>query len=367
MSQQSVLILFYEGLSKAKTFKDGISDMQCSVSMMLDDIVNGNVTLDGSYFIGVDPLIREIGYLSGNISTIQTQTNSLNSTLDGLISHFTTMRDDIQKVPKNLLAGGNAALVYNTRISDTFGSTTGTVESGFASILGSSNTSGIIGSFYTSFASTTSTLDSIRSGSASFSSGAGSFSSSVSGINTDLNKVKDQMNNLDNDLKSFLDLMETPKDMGTLVISLIYGIMLGLSVLAMLGVVLMTFCDKYKCRYLMYFSCVILFFLGLLGFLLAIIFSILVPVMFLFCEWLDVTLTSTGFSTNTVKFISDTQVQNIITECLPGGVGNIIGVVGGGSVNSTINGLKSSMNQTSSFNTTAQLSSVNTALTNITT
>ncbi len=71
--------------------------------------------------------------------------------------------------------------------------------------------------------------------------------------------------------------------MGTLVINLIYGVMLGLSVLALLGVVLMTFCDKYKCRYLMYFSCVSLFFLGILGFLLAIIFSIIVPILFLMC------------------------------------------------------------------------------------
>ena len=131
-----------------------------------------------------------------------------------------------------------------------------------------------------------------------------------------------------------------------MVISIIYGVMLGLSVLALLGVVLMTFCDKYKCRYLMYFSCVILFFLGILGFLIAMIFSILVPVMYFLCGWLDVTLTSTGFSGNTQKFLSDAQVRNIIGTCLVGGTGDILNAIGGSTVSAPINGLKDAIKKT---------------------
>lgn len=334
---------------------------------MLDNVVNGNVTTNGSsFFIGVDPLITQVGVLNTNFSNIQTQLSNLNNTLDGMVPHLQTMRNNIQKVPNNALAGGNAPLIYNTKISDAFGTTTGTTESMFAGILGSSNTSGIIGTFYTSFSNTTDTLDSIRAGAASFVSGAGSFGSSISTVTNDLNKVKTQINDLDSSLSSALDVMETPKSAGTLVISLIYGIMLGLSVLALLGVVLMTFCDKYKCRYLMYFSCVILFFLGILGFLLAIIFSILVPVIFLMCEWLDVTMTSTGFNTNTQKFISDTQVRNIVSTCLVGGNGDIIAAIGAGTVSNTINGLRDSIQKTNSFNTSSTLADINTALANIT-
>ena len=283
-----------------------------------------------------------------------------------MVPHLNTMKDNIQKVPNNVLAGGNAPLIYKTKISDTFGSTTGTSESLFVPILGSSNTSGIIGTFYTSFSSTTSTLDSIKTGASAFAGGSGAFSSSIGSITNDLGKVKTQMNDLDKSLSSILDLMDTPKSAGTLVISLIYGVMLGLSILALLGVVLMTFCDKYKCRYLMYFSCVFLFFLGILGFLIAIIFSIIVPAMFLLCEWLDVTVTSTGFAGNTQKFISDTQVQNIIGSCLVGGTGDIIAAVGGASIGTTINGLKDSITKTDAFNTTATMADITTALNNIT-
>lgn len=334
---------------------------------MLDNVINGNVTTSGSsFFIGVDPLITQVVALNTSFSSIQAQLSTLNNTLDSMVPNLQTMRNNIQKVPNNALAGGNAPLIYNTRISDTFGTTTTTTESIFAGILGSSNTSGIIGTFFTSFSSTTDTLDSIRSGAASFVGGAGSFGPSISSVTSDLNNVKAQINDLDSSLSSILDVMETPKSAGTLVISLIYGIMLGLSVLALLGVVLMTFCDKYKCRYLMYFSCVILFFLGILGFLIAIIFSILVPVFFLLCEWLDVTMTSTGFITNTQSVLSDVQVRNIVSSCLVGGNGDIISAIGVGSVTTTINGLRDSIQKTSSFNTSQTLADINTALANIT-
>lgn len=232
--------------------------------------------------------------------------------------------------------------------------------------MGSSDTGGIIGTFFISFSAITSTLDSIKNGASAFAGGSGTFTSSITGVTSDLNNVKNQINDLDSSLQSALDALETPKSAGGMVISLIYGVMLGLSILAMLGVVLMTFCDKYKCRYLMYFSCVVLFFIGIVGFLIAIIFSIIVPVMFLLCEWLDVTITSSGFNTNTQKFISDTQVQNIIGTCLEGGSGDIMSVVGGGSVDTTINGLRESIQKSNSFNTSAALADINVALGNIT-
>lgn len=66
------------GLSKASTFSKGLSDIQCSLSIMLDDVVNGNVTMnESSFFIGVDPLITQVNSLSGSITTIQDQTDQL--------------------------------------------------------------------------------------------------------------------------------------------------------------------------------------------------------------------------------------------------------------------------------------------------
>ena len=361
-----IIIVSAMGISKAGTFKDGLGDIQCSLSMMLDDVVNGNLTTSGSYFIGVDPLITQITALNTNIGTINSSMVNLNTTLSSLSGVFTTMSNNVKNVPDG--SGGSAVINYLGNIGDTAPATTGSaIPSKFIDVLGNStNTASIIGVLYTSLTSTSSVLNSIQTGSAAFASGTVAFQSAIGNINSDLGKVKTQMSDMDNSLSSSLSLMDTPKSMGTMVISVIYGVMLGLSVLALLGVVLMTFCDKYKCRYLMYFSCVILFFLGILGFLLAVIFSIIVPVMFLLCEWLDVTLQASTFSANTGKFISDTTVQNIISTCLAGGSGDIIAVVGGPAVGTTINGLKDSVSKTNSFNTSTSLGLITTNLNTIT-
>ncbi len=335
---------------------------------MFDDIVNGNVTADGTgFFTGVTMLVQSINNLSTNMATINSSINDLNGNISGVVTNLATAKSDIQLVPNNANADGNAVITYNTKISDTFGSTSGTTPSLFVAILGSSNNGGIIGSIYSSISATYDTLNGIKSSSGAFTSGASGFTSAVGSMTSDLTNVQNQINNLDSSVRSGLQLMDTPKTIGSLVISLIYGIALGISVLALLGVVLMTFCDKYKCRYLMYFSCVILFFFGLLGFLIAIIFSVIVPVMFFLCEWLDVTITSSGFQTNTQKLLSDPQVQTIISSCLVGGSGDIMGAVGGASISTTINGLKDSITNTNTFNTTSQSDSINTAMNNITT
>lgn len=109
---------------------------------------------------------------------------------------------------------------------------------------------------------------------------------------------------MNNNVGDTLSSLDAPSDSGTLAIQLFYGVALGFAILALIGVVLMTFCDKYKCRYLMYFSCLVLFIFALIGFFIAIIFSILVPLMYWSCDWLTVTVgTSAGFNTNTADIM----------------------------------------------------------------
>lgn len=354
-----IIIVSAMGISNAGTFKEGLGDIQCSLSMMLDDVVNGNLTTAGQYFIGVDPLITQIGALNSNVGVVNTSMTNLNSTLNGLGAIFIAMAENVKKVPDGL--GGPAVINYMGDIGTAGASTP--IASAFVDVLGDdTKPDSVVGGLYPTLSSLGALLNDIKAGSAGFAGQIDSFTGQIGAITNDLDKVRVQMRDLDNSLSSSLDILETPKSMGTLVISLIYGIMLGLSVLALLGVVLMTFCDKYKCRYLMYFSCVILFFLGILGFLIAIIFSIIVPVMFFLCEWLDVTLQSSTFSGNTGKFLSDNQVRNIIGTCLPGGTGDIISVVGGASVGTAINGLKDAMSKINDFNTTQRSNNITTNL-----
>lgn len=181
-------------------------------------------------------------------------------------------------------------------------------------------------------------------------------------MQTSLNDFKTSLNDLDNSLADGLGVFDMPKQYGTMAIQLFFGAVLGLSVLALLGVVMMTFCDKYKCRYLMYISCVILFFFALLGFLIAVIFSIIVPILYWGCDWLSITFSSSAnFHTNITPLISSSTTRNYIAPCLKGGNGDLMAVVAPGTF-TTLNNLRDSLKNTSSFNSTAQVSALTAAM-----
>jgi hypothetical protein len=149
-------------------------------------------------------LVTSITNLNTNMATMTTQMNDLNGNITGIVTHLATAKDAIQLVPSNVLADGNAPIVYNTKISDAFGSTTGTTPSLFVSILGSSGNAGIIGGFYSTIAATHTLLSGISTNSASFSSGASGFSGSITTMTSDLNKVVTQINDFDSSVKSGL-------------------------------------------------------------------------------------------------------------------------------------------------------------------
>ena len=104
------------------------------------------------------------------------------------------------------------------------------------------------------------------------------------------------ISSVDSNLESPLKNFETAGDNGNLGLQAFYGVFIGFSFFALLGVLLTVCCDKYGCRHLMYFSCVFLFIVGLVGFILVSFISVAIPVITWGCSYLDVTLASeTGF------------------------------------------------------------------------
>ena len=48
------------------------SKLECSSSMFLDNILNGNVTEDGqSFFVGMTTMIEQLNFLKGNLTTLK--------------------------------------------------------------------------------------------------------------------------------------------------------------------------------------------------------------------------------------------------------------------------------------------------------
>jgi hypothetical protein len=196
----------------------------------------------------------------------------------------------------------------------------------------------------------------------SFAGQFGTIGTTITSALTPLDSLKDLMAGLDSSFSSVNDAVSPIMNIVTLAVTAIFGVFIGLGVLSILGTVLMTFCDKYSCRYLVYFVCVILFILGIISFLLAFIFSIITPILYLGCDFINVSVSSpTAFNTNLGSKLG-AQISPLLSVCLPGGSGDIINQIQGVNM-SAITGLTSTISSMQSFSVSSLQNGVNTAFT----
>lgn len=80
----------------------------------------------------------------------------------------------------------------------------------------------------------------------------------------------------------------------TVAIMVLFTIVIVLCALIVVGGVLMTFCEKYKFRYMIYAPCCILVLIGIVGFLIAFIFSLITPVLYFGCQFIEFSIASSA-------------------------------------------------------------------------
>lgn len=68
------------GLSKSKDLQTTIESVGCSVSVTLDDVINGNVTSTGKFFVGIRTLYNRISTIKTSLATVATQLGTISAT-----------------------------------------------------------------------------------------------------------------------------------------------------------------------------------------------------------------------------------------------------------------------------------------------
>lgn len=271
--------------------------MTCASSIVLDDLMNGNVTTDGtSFFSGLNEINVQLGYLNGNLTAI----NNTMANLAPSSTNMTNVQNDataaltaIARIPKNLNAGGNMNTIsYNTPFTSS--STTGTIDSIFPGILGSSTTGGYVGTLYTLVDAAKTAITTISNGADNFNQQASNFQGGVAALQSTITDFNNFLSNADKNSYTYMDTISSKKPLINLGVQIVYGVTIGLASMMLLGTLLVAFCDKPKCRYLMYFTCFLLFFIGLVGFLMSIIFSIITPAVYFGCQFIDFSLSSSA-------------------------------------------------------------------------
>jgi hypothetical protein len=100
-----IIITCSIGVAKATIFKDGVYATSCSSAIILDDLINGNVTADGkNFWIGLVKLFDELGSLNANVGDIQNNISTLassNPTMIGYLNDISTAKNNIQLIPNN--------------------------------------------------------------------------------------------------------------------------------------------------------------------------------------------------------------------------------------------------------------------------
>ena len=142
-------------------------------------------------------------------------------------------------------------------------------------------------------------MNGIKTSSSSFAGQVNSIQSNIASMNTTIQALITDVNGMDSSLGSLLYFINLPSVYANLGLQAFYGALVRFSIFGLFGLMLTACCRKAGCRHLMYLSCFVLFLIGWLVFIVAVVFSILVPVFTWTCSYLDVALTSsTGFQSN---------------------------------------------------------------------
>lgn len=82
-----------------------------------------------------------------------------------------------------------------------------------------------------------------------------------------------------------------------------YAGLIGISCLGMLATLLLIVCNLYKCRYLLYFTCCILIFIGIVSLFVAILISAFIPIVYFTCDFTTSSFSSAANFNSKYSFI----------------------------------------------------------------
>lgn len=198
-------------------------------------------------------------------------------------------------------------LTYNTPINSA--APGGTLASTFINILGKWDTSGtLVYNLYTSVVYARAMMRGIKDSAVNFDSQIATINSQIGTMQTTINNLITNVKDMDSGLGTYLSYLNYPGSYGNLGMQGFYGFLILFSFFALLGTLLTVCCDKAGCRHLMYFSCIFLFIGALFAFLVAVIFSIFVPVFTWTCQYLNTTVSSAANFQSNPMFIQPTSV-----------------------------------------------------------
>lgn len=229
--------------------------------------------------------------------------------------------DDISKIPDGSSGGSLAAFTYNTPL--TTAASTSTVSSNLPTLIGDSSTDGtLIGDFYSNVETETEKVTSIGEIADTYRTEMTAFSLASTGLRDGMAAASDEFAALKTSLTGARDAAEPLAETADMVLMIFEIVLIVLGAFSILGLILMGFCQCFKCRYLVYLVCFLFLLLGALCFLVSLMLSLFMPFYATACLGLETAVSSDEEFGNTDLAISG-KVKTAFQSCLPGADGRI--------------------------------------------
>jgi prefoldin subunit 5 len=279
----------------ASSLSDSITTMQCGLSLSLDDLLN--VTSDNSsFFIGTNTLVTAL--------------ENFNNSINHIISNFSALQANITLVQANCSSAQTALEVLSdgssTNVSFSLNYIRPTylssslVASSFGAILGvpSDNTT-MRGAMYAIVASISDAMTTMTNIITTLSSTSSSIQSNIQSAGDSMANYSAIISGVDADLSITFNMIAPYVNGLRIAFLAYYGTVMGMSILAIVGVIMMACLNKLGCRHIMYGACVIILIITIFGFLLSFLLSFTIPILYMGCSVLNPVLSSsTNFLSN---------------------------------------------------------------------
>lgn len=292
------------GFVNASSVGPSFKNLGCSLAVFTDNLLNGNVTTDKKYFFtGLYKFSSKLTDLNANLNFLETSLSDLNDTgagtTYGYVQAVQTVNNNVKTIPDGA-GSSNLALTYDTPINSAAPSV-GALTSTFPAVLGKwdSASETLMSKLYNSISNAQAEMQAVKTSANTFINQKTILGGGIPTMQTTINSLANNVKDMDKQFGTFISYLSMPGDYGSMGMQGFYGFLVCFSFFSMVGVLLTVCCDKPGCRHLMYFSCVFLFVGAFLAFLVAFIFSLMVPFFTWTCEYLNVAVSSsTGFNGN---------------------------------------------------------------------
>jgi hypothetical protein len=179
------------GFVKANDINNTLKRVTCSVTIVPDDLLNGNVTASGAnFFTGLNMLSQSLTWFNGNLTTINTVLSNFhpgNSNMTNALVNGNNLLTNIKDIDGNT-GNGMTAITYGAPISE---------SSTFPGELGTYNTSGMIYAYYTLVKDIVSGVYQLGQDVETYFNVSGTITSSISSAQSSISSLIDQVNNID--------------------------------------------------------------------------------------------------------------------------------------------------------------------------